>query len=137
MTFNPTVLTDAYISINANVLSDHGNKVEIAAKVEGKLATAFGQTWQVRRGGLKDGMVNFTFIQDYVVGNLDEIMWPLLGLVVPFECRASSGAVTTSNPKYTGNLFIEEWKPITAKIGDLVEIDVSFPTSGTVLRGTS
>ena len=132
MSFTPTVLTDAYISINSNVLSDHGNKVEIPIKVEDKDATTFGQTWHVRRGGLKDGNLNITFVQDYVAANLDEIMWALLGTVVPFEIRATSGTVTTSNPKYTGNILVEQWKPIIGKVGDLVEEDVSFPTSGTV-----
>jgi hypothetical protein len=137
MTFTPTVLTDAYISINANVLSDHGNKVEIPVKVEDKDATTFGQTWKVRRGGLKEGNLNLTFLQDYVAANLDEIMWALVGTVVTFEIRATSGTVTTSNPKYTGSILIQEWNPINGKVGDLVDVSVSFPTSGTVTRGTS
>jgi hypothetical protein len=137
MTFNPTVLTDAYISINANVISDHGNKVEIPIKAEDKDATTFGQTWHVRRAGLKDGSLNLTLLNDYVASNLDEIMWALVGTVVTFEIRATSGTVTTSNPKYTGSILVQEWKPINGKVGDLVEVDVSFPTSGTVSRGTS
>jgi hypothetical protein len=137
MTFTPTVLTDAYISINSNVVSDHGNKVEIPIKVEDKDATTFGQTWKVRRGGPKDGNLNITFLNDYVAANLDDIMWALIGTVVAFEIRATSGSVTTSNPKYTGNILIQEWKPISGKVGDLVEVDVSFPTSGTVTRATS
>jgi hypothetical protein len=135
--FTPVVLTDAYISINSNVISDHGNKAEIPVKVDNKDATTFGQSWRVRRGGLKDGNLNLTFLNDFVAANLDEIMWALLGQVVPFEIRATSGTVTTSNPKYTGSILIEEWKPITGKVGDLVEVDVSFSTSGTVTRGTS
>lgn len=137
MTFTPTVLTDAYISINSNVISDHGNEVEIDAKVEDKEATTFGQTWKVRRGGLKDGSLKLKFLNDFVAANLDEIMWGLLGTVVAFEIRASSGTVTTSNPKYTGNILINEWKPVGGKVGDLVEVDVTFPTSGTVTRGTA
>lgn len=137
MTFTPTVLTDAYISINANVISDHGNKVEIPVKVEDKDATTFGQSWHVRRGGLKDASLNITFLNDFVAANLDEIMWALVGTVVTFEIRATSGSVTTSNPKYTGSILVQEWKPIGGKVGDLVEVDISFPTSGTVTRGTS
>jgi hypothetical protein len=137
MSFTPTVLTDAYISIAANVLSDHGNKIELPVKATDLNATTFGQTWNVRRGGLKDGSVNVTFLQDYVAGNLDEIMWALVGTVVALEARATSGTVGTSNPKYTGNIFIAEWNPIVGSVGDLVTISCSFPTSGTIARGTS
>jgi len=137
MTFTPTVLIDAYISINSNVISDHGNKVEIPIKVEDKDATTFGQTWHVRRAGLKDGNLNSDFLNDYVAANLDEIMWGILGTVVAFEIRPTSGTVTTSNPKYTGSILIDQWTPIIGKVGDLVTVSVGFPTSGTVSRGTT
>lgn len=137
MALTATVLTDAYISINGNTLSDHGNKVEIPVTVEDKETTAFGQTWKNRLGGVKDANLNITFIQDYVTGMLDSIMWALLGTVVTFEVRPTSGTVSSSNPKYTGSILVKEWKPIIGGHGDLVEVDVSFPTSGTVTRGVS
>ena len=137
MTFNPLVLTDAYISINGNVISDHGNKIEVPVKAEDLYATTFGQTWHVRRGGLKDGNLNITFLNDFDPANLDAIFWALVGTVVTYEVRPTSGTVTTANPKYTGSMLVQEWKPISGKVGDLVEVDVSFPTSGAVTRGTS
>jgi hypothetical protein len=137
MALTPTVLTDAYISIGGNVVSDHGNKVEIAATVEEKETTAFGATWKSRVGGLKDGVISIDFIQDFIAANLDAIFWPLLGTVPAFEIRPTSGAVTTSNPKWTGSLFVKEWKPVSGSVGDLDTLSVSFPTSGTVTRGTS
>lgn len=138
MTFNPVVLVDALISIAGTSVSDHGNKIELPVKVEDLDATTFGQTWHVRRGGLKDGSVNITFLNDFDPGNLDAIFWPLLGTVVTFDVRpVSSVAVSTSNPKFTGSILIAEWKPLSGKIGELNSVDVSFPTSGAVTRGTS
>jgi hypothetical protein len=137
MTFNPTVLTDAYISISGNVVSDHGNKVEFPVKAEDLDATTFGQTWKVRRGGLKDGNVNITFFNNFDAAGLDSIFWALIGTVVTYEIRPTSGTVTTANPKYTGSILVQEWKPISGKVGDLVEVDISFPTSGAATRGTS
>jgi hypothetical protein len=137
MTLTPTVLTDAYISINSNVVSDHGNKVTINAEVEELETTTFGQTWKTRVGGLKDGSIDVSFLQDYVAANLDSIFWPLLGTVVPFEIRPTSSAASTSNPKYTGSILITKWSPISGDVGKLAALDVSFPTTGTVTRATS
>lgn len=137
MSLTPTVLTDAYIMISGNVLSDHGTKVELPVTVEDKDITAFGQTWKNRVGGLKDATLNVTFIQDYAASNLDSIMYALVGTVVSFEVRPTSGAVSTANPKYTGSILIKEWKPIMGGVGDLVTVDVGFPTSGPVTRSTS
>ena len=137
MTFTPTVLTDAVIIIDSNTISDHGNKVELPIKVNALDATTFGQTWTVQRGGLKSGNVNITLLNDFTASNLDDIMWPLVGTVVDFEVRATSSDASTSNPKYTGSILIDSWSPISGKVGDLDSLDVSFPTSGTVTRGTS
>lgn len=137
MSLTPTVLVDAYISINSNVISDHGNKVQINAVVEEKDTTAFGQTWKRRVGGLKDGSVDFSFLNDYVAANLDSIFWPLLGTVVAFEIRPTSDTVGAGNPSYEGSLLIKEWKPIMGAVGDLATVDVSFPVDGAVTRTTS
>lgn len=137
MALTPTVLTDAYISIASNVISDHGNKVEINASVDDKETTCFGQTWKTRTGGLKDGTITISLLDDFVASNLDSILWPLLGTVVAFEIRPTSSAVGTGNPKYTGSILIKEIKPIAGSIGDLASQDLSFPTSGTVTRATS
>ena len=121
----------------ANVVSDHGNKIEVPFSVEDQDTTAFGQTWHGRVGGLKDAALNISFIQDYIAANLDSIFFALLGTVVPFEVRPTSAARGTGNPAYTGSILIKEWKPIMGSVGDLAKLDVSFPTSGTVLRQTS
>jgi len=137
MTFNPTVLFDAYISINSNVVSDHGNKVGINVDVEDLDATTFGQTAKVRRGGLQDGTIDVSFLNDYVAANLDSIFFALVGSVVPFEIRPTSSARSTGNPAYLGNILIKTWKPIGGDVGKLVQVDCSFPTSGLTTRATS
>jgi hypothetical protein len=137
MALTPTVLFDAYISINSNVVSDHGNKIELPITVDEEDTTAFGQTWKGRTGGLKDAAVSADFIQDFVNAQLDSIMFPLIGLVVPFEVRPTSAARSTGNAAYTGSVLIKEWKPIVGNVGKLVVVSVSFPTSGPVLRQTS
>jgi hypothetical protein len=133
----PTVLTDAFILINAGNVSDHGNKVEVPVTVEDKETTTFGQTWKTRVGGLKDAQLSIDFLNDFVAAQLDSIFWPLLGTVVTFEVRPTSAARGTGNPAYTGSILIKEWKPVMGKVGDLVSVSVSFPTSGVVLRQTS
>ncbi len=137
MALTPTVLTDAFILINAGNISDHGNKVEIPVTVQDKDTTTFGQTWVTRVGGLKDAALSIDFLNDFVAANLDSVFWPLLGTVVTFEIRPTSAARGTGNPAYTGSILIKEWKPVMGKVGDLVTVSVSFPTSGAVLRQTS
>jgi hypothetical protein len=130
----PTVLLDAYISINSNVVSDHANKAELHLTAAEEDITAFGLFWKARIGGLKDSQVILDFFNDFTASNLDSIFFPLLGTVVPFEIRPTSAARSATNPAYTGSIFIKEWKPVFAAVGKPTMASVTFPTSGAVLR---
>jgi hypothetical protein len=135
MALVPTVLTDAFLLINANNLSDHAQKVGCNFTFEDLDATTFGQTAHVRRAGLQDGSLDVSWLNDFQAANLDAIMWPLAGgAPVSFEVRATSAARSATNPAYIGNIVILQWKPISGDVGKLVTVDVSFPTSGLSTR---
>lgn len=137
MALTPTVLTDAYISIAGTTISDHGNKVELSITVEDEDTTCFGQTYHNRVGGLKDGVLTVTFLNDFVQTNLDQVMFGFLGATITFEIRPTSGARSVTNPAYTGSIVMNGWKPLSGDIGKLTQVDVSFPTSGTISRQTA
>ncbi|USQ82630.1 phage tail protein [Streptomyces phaeoluteigriseus] len=131
------VLLAQYLSINANVLTEFTKKAEISVEVEDKDVTTYASLgWKEVIGGLKSGELGCEFLQDFAATKLDSIMWPLLGTVVPFEVRADQGAVSASNPKYSGNILINGWNPLTGSVGDEATVGVSFPTSGAVARAT-
>jgi len=137
MALTPTVLTDGMLIINAQTISDHSNKIEVPVTVDVQEDTAFGAGWKARVGGLKDAMLNVSLFNDFTAAQLDSIMWPLLGTVVTFEVRPTSAARSATNPAYTGSILIAQWTPITGSVGQLVQLDMSFPTSGAVLRQTT
>lgn len=134
----PMVLTSTFLSLNAGDLSAYVSKVEVTAEVEDKDVTTFGSGgWKVLLGGLKSGQLAITFKNDITVGDLDSILWPLLGTVVAFEVRGTSAVVGTSNPKYTGSTLIKTLMPIAGSVGDVNEQSVTYPTSGAVVRATA
>lgn len=131
------VLLAEYLSINGSVLNTYTKKAEIAVEVEDKDVTTYASLgWKEVLGGLKSGELGCEFLQSFTATELDSIMWPLLGTVVPFEVRADQAAVSTSNPKYTGNVLINGWSPITGSVGDEATVSQTFPTSGAVTRAT-
>jgi hypothetical protein len=131
------VLLAEYLSINANVLNTFTKKAELSVEVEEKDVTNYASLgWKEVVGGLKSGELGCEFLQDFAASQLDAIMWPLLGTVVPFEVRADQAAVGTSNPKYTGSILINGWNPVTGSVGDEATVSLGFPTSGAVVRAT-
>lgn len=132
------VLLAQFLSINGTDLSEYTRKAELATEVEDKDVTTYASLgWKELLGGLKSGELSIEFLQDFAASELDSIMWPLFGTVVPFEVRADQSAVGASNPAYTGNILIKEWKPIEGSVGDEASVSVDYPTSGQVTRATA
>ncbi|MFF0469330.1 phage tail tube protein [Micromonospora zamorensis] len=132
------VLKAAYVSLNGTDLSAYTSKAELKVEVDEKDVTTFASAgWSELLGGLSSGELSVGFKQDVAASALDATMWSLFGSVVPFEVRLTNAAVGTSNPKWTGNVLIKEWVPIAGSVGDVAEMDLSFPTSGAVARATA
>lgn len=137
MALTPTVLTDAFIILNAVTISDHGNSVSIPFAVEDEETTAFGTGWKSFVGGLKSAQLVIKLMNDYVAANLDATTFALLGTVVTFEVRPTSAARSTANPAYTGSVLVDGWAGPSGDVGKLATVDISWPTTGVVLRQTS
>ncbi len=133
-----SVLKQSYLALAGTDLSSYTSKIELKVEVEEKDVTTFASGGAVELlGGLASGELSIGFKQDVAASALDSILWPLLGTVVTFETRLSSAVVGTSNPKYTGSVLVKEWSPIAGSVGDTAEHDVSYPTSGVVVRATA
>lgn len=132
------VLLDAQFNVSGTDVTQWTAKLELDDKFEEKDTTTFssGKAKEVL-GGLESGDVGVTFKNDYAVGMLDQVMWGLRRTVVTWTARADAGAVTTSNPQYAGSILINEWTPISGSVGDVAEVDVTFPLSGPMTRVTS
>lgn len=129
------VLTAAYVSIDSQTYHNRCKKVELTVDVEEKDVTHYASLgWKEVKGGIKSGGLGFGFFNDHDAGGIDELMWANIGEVVPFEVRHTQDAISTSNPAYKGNLLLKEWKPINGGVGDVNELDVSWPTSGQITR---
>jgi hypothetical protein len=131
------VLLDATLVIDSNDLTQWCAKVELDDTFEEKEVTNFasGGAKEVL-GGLESGGIGITFRNSHTAGELDEIMWALRRSVVTFTVRADAAAVSTSNPQYSGSILINQWSPIMGSVGDVNELDVTYPLSGVLVRAT-
>lgn len=132
------VLLDAQLSIANNALTNHCFKIELSDEFEDKETTTFGSGGAVEvLGGLEKFEIGLSFRQSYTTAELDAIMWALRRSVVTFSARADDAAVSVSNPQYSGSILINKWVPIAGSVGDVAEVDVTFPGSGPLARATS
>ena len=129
------VLKNAYLSIAAHPSSDHVRSLTINYKAEAPETTAMGDTTKTRLGGLLDWSLDVEFNQDYVAGNIDAILFPLVGTSVAIIIRPDTGVKGVDNPEFTGSAILTDYDPIAGKVGDVAITKCKFSGNGVLARG--
>lgn len=129
-------LLNEFVSINGVDLSDHVRQGALAVEATALDSTAMGDNWMENTGGLKSGTLTIEFLDDFAAAEVDDTLWPLLGTVVEFVVRPDAGAVSTTNPNYTGSVFIQQHS-VGGELNTMAAKSVTYPTSGAVTRATA
>lgn len=129
--------TDYKTTINGTDFSSSLASVELSIESDDVETTAFGGTFRTRVGGLKSGNVTLEFMQDFASSSVDATIFPLLNTIATVVVIPTSSAVSATNPSYTALCLVNQYMPFASSVGDLATLSVSWPTSGTVSRGTS
>jgi hypothetical protein len=128
--------TDYKITVNGTNFSTNLNSVEFSIESDDLETTAFGGEWRTRVGGLKSGSVTLSFMQDFGAASVDATLYPLLNTLATVVVVPTSGSVNSTNPSYTATCLVNQYSPFNSSVGDIATLSVSWPVSGTVLRGT-
>lgn len=131
------VATDYKISVNGTNFSTNLNSVELSIESDDVETTAFGSDFRSRIGGLKTGSITLSFMQDFGAASVDATLFPLLNTVATVVVVPTSGSVSATNPSYTATCLVNQYSPFNGSVGDIATLSVTWPTSGTITRGTS
>jgi hypothetical protein len=133
-----TVVTSRYVSIGTADVSSALSGASLEITVEEVDKTSLGSAgWREVAAGLKSGSVTLNFQQDFGVGGVDSLLYPLIGTEATVTIRSSSATVSATNPAYSAVVLISQYTPINGAVGDLATFDVTFPTVGAVSRATA
>ena len=131
------VLTDASLVINSVDLSDHVTSVTLNYEAELGDDTTMGDDTRTNLGGLKNWSIDVEFTQNYASGKVDATLWGIVGASVPIVLKPTSGAVSATNPSYSGNGVIGSYSPIGNSVGDVAMAPITIAPAGTLTRATS
>src|SRR5688572_12985767 len=120
------VFTDARVEINSVVLSDHVESVTLEYKSELQDDTNMGDTTRQRLGGLKDWSIQVNFRQDFAASEVDATLFGLVGSTFTVKVRPTSGAISATNPEYSGTGILESYRPIGDGVGSVAAAPVTI-----------
>ena len=130
------VAIDYKVTINGTDFSSSINSVDLSIESADVETTAFGSTFTTRVGGLKSASITLDFMQDFGSSSVDSVLFPLLNSLATVVLVPTSGTVSATNPSYTAVCLVNQYQPFASAVGDLATLSVTWPTSGTVTRGT-
>jgi hypothetical protein len=128
------VLTNAYISVNSVVLSDHGNSVSVNYEVDQIEVTAFGDGGHKFTGGLQNNSIEMTLNQDFATSNVEATIYPLVGTTTTVIIKPNGSTTSATNPSYTiTNAYLAAHTPVAGAVGELAQTTLTF-TGGTIAK---
>ena len=137
------VLTDANVLFASSDISQYVTSVSLSTSVDVIETTGLGNTARTRVGGLFDNSITIEFNQDFADNALEELIngtslaTTKVGTTVAMQIKPSSDATSGSNPKYTFNALVAEWQPLSASVGELATVSVTWPISGVITKAIS
>lgn len=130
------VWTNAFVSIAANDLSASVKKVLLDAKEDEIDVSTMGVgAYRSKLGGATDWTVDVDFLQDFALGVLDSLLFPLIGTTVAVIVRPDkTAAASATNPNYQGNMALIDYQPVQADVGVAAIATVKLHGAGVLTR---
>lgn len=129
--------TDFTITVNGTSLTTSLQSVDLTITADDKDTTTFGNGYRTRVAGLKSGSLKLNFLQDYAASSVEATLYSLLGTIATVVILPTSGTASATNPSYTVPCLVNQIQPLSASVGDLAVQQVTWMTSGTVVKATS
>lgn len=134
------VFRNAFLLLGATVLSGRVQEISIDTGHEGVDPTMMGANTRLVKAGLKTWTVTITFGQDFAASQVDATLSTIYAANPPeaaLEIRPDAGAVSATNPKWTGTGVLMSYTPLSGAVGDFLTAPVTFEAGSDLVRATA
>lgn len=129
--------TDHNITINGTNFSDLVQSVDVSYEAAELETTAFGTQWRTRTTGLRSASVTINFFQDFAIGKVDAVLFPLLGSNATVVVKHLSSTTGSANPAHSAVYVVSQYQPFASQVGDIATISVTWNSTGTASRNVA
>ncbi|GIH07426.1 hypothetical protein Rhe02_54930 [Rhizocola hellebori] len=131
-------LLNEYFLFNSVNLSDHTTSCVLTANADALDSTAMGDSWRENTGGLKAGTLAATLHDDFAGGSVDATIWAAFdaNVAVAVAVRPVNTTIAATNPEYQVNVLPNQWQ-MGGQVGTLAQKQLSYPTTGAMVRDTT
>lgn len=129
------VLTDGVFTLNSVDLSDHITSVTLEIEGEEVDTSSITDDWDTAQMGRKRYTLSLEAMDDFASAKTDATVWAAFnaGTAIPFTLKATSGAVSATNPEWQGTVLPSK-SPVGGAAGELLMKSLSFKGTGAIVR---
>jgi hypothetical protein len=131
------VLVDASLVINAVDLSDHVRSITLNYSADMVGDDNMGDVTHIFKGGLKNWSFDVEFSQDYAASEVDATLFAIVGTTFVVTAKPTSGAVSATNPSFSGTGILESYNPLGGAVGELATATVTIQSAGDLTRSVT
>jgi hypothetical protein len=128
------VATNAYLSVNGVVLSDHVESLSWPITTDSPEDTSMGDTARTYLVGLKDSTLTVNFRSDFAASDVYATLSGVYsgGAAVAVAVRAVNTTISATNPELQASAILTSWDPMALSIGDVSNTPATFQISGDI-----
>jgi hypothetical protein len=131
---------NGYIGVNGINLSDHAREITIETSVAELPSNVHGTITSTVFAGLNTWTITAVFMQDFAAGKIDATLGTIGGgghFPFSIEVGPDAGAVSTTNPRYSGGAILGSYRPFGGAHGSLMEANATFRCATDLTRRTT
>lgn len=103
--------------------------VSLSREIDAVEITAMTDTVQNLIGGIERPSVSLELYNDFATSSVNSIFEDALGTKLAIQLIPVSGTVTSTNPRYSMSVLVQQWQPINGVLDGPATVSVTLPVT--------
>ena len=103
--------------------------VSLSREIDAVEITAMTDTVQNLIGGIERPTVSLEMYNDFAASSVNSIFEDALGTKLAIQLIPVSGTVSSTNPRYSMSVLVQQWQPINGVLDGPATVSVSLPVT--------
>lgn len=120
------VATNTYLLLGTLNISDHVQSASLTVNYDALDITAMTNTAHPQLKGLPAHSLQVTLFNDQAASQIRSVLDAAKGTTVTFSFAANGSTSSSTNPIYSGSVFINGYTPVAGATGEVATIDLNL-----------
>ena len=121
------------VTLNSVDLSDQVTAVTINQTFDELETTSMGATSHTFVKGLESSTVTLDFLNSYAASEVAATLQAAYGTTVALTIKATSAAISATNPEYQTTILVNNLTPVSGSVGDLSTQSITFTCNSPIV----